>query len=418
MSKFKAYNTGGSLTKIGATAANFIPGYGPAISAGISLVGGLLNRGNKPRERSATNYASHGYRKGGKLKYPLGGSLSAAQPIGPDAVRFDGPSHEQGGIPIDSQGMPNEQNPIAEVEGGETRQGDYIFSDELMVPESDMTFAEMHELLLQQGADEQQIEQLAQMQEQVRGEQGDVPTQTIMKKGGNLPKYGYGGTTARVGLELMENNMSQEEGSSRDWTATAQRLLPSATRLASAAFAPKPKRTPGLRAERTEFNRQPFTNAQRNLAGGFRAASTQGNAQGAYAQYTQATNDLASQESQAESQLDFRNNQNQMRADQFNIQTAMRDNEAQAQDTAGRIGLVDQAIQAPLTAAVADKRGKEQMIANILVSGDQTQNPTDRMASYRVKLRAIGISDDEIERILSAYQMKYGGKIKKFKKVG
>jgi hypothetical protein len=41
-----------------------------------------------------------------------------------NAGKFQGPTHEQGGIPI---------GPNAEVEGGETRAEDYIFSDRIKV---------------------------------------------------------------------------------------------------------------------------------------------------------------------------------------------------------------------------------------------------------------------------------------------
>ena len=243
MSKFRAYNTGGQLgAAIGSGATSFIPGVGPALAPVGGAIGGAIGgMFSKPKERrvQTRGYLNQGYKDGGSLKpnrprrtsevrasrpvrtgeapakrpqrtgdnraarparrlpaYPYGGAMTtAAQPIGPDAVRYDGPPHEQGGIPIDAQGMPNEQAPIAEVEGGETRQGDYIFSDELQVPGEEMTFAQMHELLVQQGAEEEVIEQLAQMQEQVKQEQGiespspqtqDWGTQGYFKKGGDL----------------------------------------------------------------------------------------------------------------------------------------------------------------------------------------------------------------------------------------
>jgi hypothetical protein len=96
--------------------------------------------------------------------------ISSLSPIQGRAVKVKGPKHEQGGVMV---------APNAEVEGGETIdqvQGtDYVFSDRLMVPNTNMTFAQMHEKMLQEGATEQEIQQLAQLQEQVAGRQGQDP---------------------------------------------------------------------------------------------------------------------------------------------------------------------------------------------------------------------------------------------------
>lgn len=59
-------------------------------------------------------------------------STDQAQPLSSTAAEFKGPSHENGGIQI-----PSAQ---AEVEGGETSQGDYVFSDRL-------GFAKLHKPL-------------------------------------------------------------------------------------------------------------------------------------------------------------------------------------------------------------------------------------------------------------------------------
>lgn len=74
---------------------------------------------------------------GGKMKYANGG----------DFIQYNGPTHEGGGIPIDSNGMPNSINPTAEVEGNETMYDNdiskYIFSDRLMYdPKNKITFAD------------------------------------------------------------------------------------------------------------------------------------------------------------------------------------------------------------------------------------------------------------------------------------
>lgn len=84
--------------------------------------------------------------------------------IGQDATKFEGKSHEQGGIDVDSE---------TEVEGGETKDnvggGEYIFSKRVKVPGTYKTFAEVHEEMVKNNANPEQIEKLAQMQEKVTG---------------------------------------------------------------------------------------------------------------------------------------------------------------------------------------------------------------------------------------------------------
>ena len=429
----KKYNTGGQVAGgLAATATSFIPGVGPALAP---VAGSLVSQAFQKEQRKPVN-TSMGYMKyGGKLKYPMGGQLpSASTPIGADAHRYEGPSHEQGGIPIDDQGTPTDPAlATGEVEGGETIQGDFIFSDELMVPGEDISFAEMHELLLQQGAPEEQIEQLAQMQEQVKQEQGiESPEgEQFMKKGGKLPKYRYGSdqynirsqrkgeniimnnrpsvapvtstaptpqktaATASTPQENIINRQSNEEG--RDWGQIAQRFAPSITKLATATFAPRPKRTRAM----TQTNVRPetgvFNDARRKLASGMRANPNQG----AYAQYMQGVNELAGQEAQHRTQIESQNRHADMRTQQFNIQNEARDEEVRAQDTGARIGLVDSAIQQPLTAARMDKQGKESQIATILTSADQIEHAPERDQAIFARLTAMGLSRAEALKYVS-----------------
>jgi hypothetical protein len=55
----------------------------------------------------------------------------------PDLAKYIGPSHENGGILVDSKGMPTESNPVAEVEGGEMilniDNESYVFSKRLKI---------------------------------------------------------------------------------------------------------------------------------------------------------------------------------------------------------------------------------------------------------------------------------------------
>lgn len=98
-------------------------------------------------------------------------------PMGQDAAKFTGPSHANGGIDVGNN---------TEVEGGETvdfiydddsglMDGDgnpYVFSDRLKLPDSETTFSEAHESLIQSGAGEQKVRQLANLQERVSGRSG------------------------------------------------------------------------------------------------------------------------------------------------------------------------------------------------------------------------------------------------------
>lgn len=190
----QAINTGASA--LGQTLIP-VPGVGAAIGGMAGKgINALINKGAPeiPRPLPPRVSGSHGgnFKYGGKMKrvkYRNGGATS----IGPGAQRYNGPSHERGGIPVSQNGQPtSQQNAVAEVEGDETMQqmndGAYIFSDELTVPDSDMTFAEAHEMLLQEGVGEEEIEQLRQLQEQVQEEQGVQPEGEIpeMQDGGGL----------------------------------------------------------------------------------------------------------------------------------------------------------------------------------------------------------------------------------------
>jgi len=103
------------------------------------------------------------------------------------AVEFIGPKHAQGGIMLDSQ---------TEVEGGETMDAvtmksggkqDYIFSDFLKIGKK--SFAQRHKEMLNRGASQAEIQQLAKLQEEVaqregRDENGPRDPNMIMKRGG------------------------------------------------------------------------------------------------------------------------------------------------------------------------------------------------------------------------------------------
>jgi len=421
----RKYNTGGEIgSTVGTVAGSFIPGVGPMLGG---LAGGLVGGGinsllsKKPRDPKLMNYATQGY--------ATGGQLPVTKPIGNNAVKYEGPQHEQGGIPIDDAGNPTDPNQAtAEVEGGETRQDDYIFSDELLVPGEEITFAQMHEMLLSQGASPEEIDQLKQMQEQVRGEQG-LTDQPEMQDGGKLKKYNFGGdtfnnkvkprsfsnvTAAKPNVTLDQSKLNNPHGiadtnSGSNLAETAYKTLPSLTRLATAGLAPNRQKTRSAQPHTISERNHAFADGRNQLAAGFRANSSQGG----YAQYIAGVNQLTAGQRQDELQREQFNAQTRSHADQFNIQNEVRDADEKAKSDASRIGLVAQAADIPATRAFADQRGMQNQITGILTSADQIPIEADRVRSIKTKLKAIGVDDAEIERILSNY--KYGGKLKKKK---
>lgn len=146
-----------------------------------------MNRRIRMESAPATS-GSYGFKFGGLLDktnevMARGGKLKNMK--GNRAEKVMGPRHEQGGVKLD-------QN--TEVEGGETldnvdtgkASGEYVFSDRLTIPGKDITFAEMHEQLINNNASQEQIDKLAQMQEKVR-------SQSEMAYGGKTKEYKGGG---------------------------------------------------------------------------------------------------------------------------------------------------------------------------------------------------------------------------------
>jgi len=114
------------------------------------------------------------YRKGG---VPLEGGIATKLPGG--ATEFTGRTHEQGGIYVDDQ---------TEVENGETMDKvygqDYFFSNYLKL--GGRTFSDLHKNLLYSGANQAQINALADIQEKVSG-------RAKMRFGGKRKLYKKGG---------------------------------------------------------------------------------------------------------------------------------------------------------------------------------------------------------------------------------
>jgi len=161
----KKYKNGGSLglgqaINTVSPLLSLIPGFGTMASMGLGLVGKALGNSdeaynnakeNEMKIKSNTPTGTLGlpnYNYGGRLsKMKFGGKMNY-QNGGSMLKEYDGPSHANGGIPVDHKGaVTNSYNAAAEVEGGETSRKGYVFSDKLTDPVTGKTFAEMSKSL-------------------------------------------------------------------------------------------------------------------------------------------------------------------------------------------------------------------------------------------------------------------------------
>lgn len=188
----RQYGIGGFLKKnagiigtglgagVGALVGNPVMGakIGGMAGGAVQSMGGNSGGGKKAsgQRRSAppqipgfggtlAHQGTAGFEKGGFL------------PLGQDASRITGPSHEQGGVQVEGG---------AEVEGGETidfivdgedvhrpgQKSPYVFSKRLTVPGTKKSFADYHETLVSRGVGDDKIKQLANLQESISGRKG------------------------------------------------------------------------------------------------------------------------------------------------------------------------------------------------------------------------------------------------------
>lgn len=125
--KYKEYSTGGDIlqaTMKGASSGMMLGPWGAAAGGAIGLLGSSFgaiqqNRADKTAALQSNQGVNNPY---GNVQLRFGGDLNQIKSI-------VGPSHENGGVPIDMNGNPNSANPIGEAEGKETSVSKYIFSD-------------------------------------------------------------------------------------------------------------------------------------------------------------------------------------------------------------------------------------------------------------------------------------------------
>lgn len=173
-----------------------------------------------PEMRKKANFAKNFAKEnGGYLKQYMGGGMAIStgvprqyanaeleggeiveKQMGPD-VYVKGPSHEKGGVPMMLQ------------EGGPAEGGDYVWSDHLTY--KGKTMAEWYEMAVNNGASEQEIDQLRMLQEQLAGRAGEPQDAKELqeipaaKNGGMLKKYQTGtpyNTTGPLAEEIKDDD--------------------------------------------------------------------------------------------------------------------------------------------------------------------------------------------------------------------
>lgn len=164
--KSDASAIGGGALKGAATGAaigtSILPGIGTAVGAiGGAIVGGFSGASKNNELKNQLNYAqirrnnafktSSGLRfnnydqgsntnqiyarDGGNIPSPIYVNGGKLQPLSSDSVDINGASHEQGGV---------ELSPSVEVEGNETINRNFVYSDALPANLKGQTFAEVH----------------------------------------------------------------------------------------------------------------------------------------------------------------------------------------------------------------------------------------------------------------------------------
>jgi hypothetical protein len=145
-------------------------------------------------------------------------------------VKIDGPTHEQGGVPM------------------KLEKGDYVWSDHLKDPQSEMSMAELYERLSKNGASEAEIRQLMQYQEQLAGRAPGQGMDQTAKNGGLMkyqtagpfPKFnqtfnmfedrpmGTGSVVTMKGMPVSPEIAARTQGKKIETPATAKRKTPPA----------------------------------------------------------------------------------------------------------------------------------------------------------------------------------------------
>lgn len=224
----KGETTKGALSGVatgaatGASLGSVIPGWGTAVGAIVGGIAGGITGGIKKKKQAEAMQEQD------QLMYDQNNAMLQDQDEviyramgGPLSVNnIEGPSHEEGGIPMGNNN---------EVEGGEAKLGEYIFSDRLKPKGSKRTFAQHAKAIEFKYRDrendypalrskEKELESLKVQNDIVRAEAEQ--NQRLLENqfeaeafayGGRL-KYENGGVTYNSEDKLLFNNLAKQKG--------------------------------------------------------------------------------------------------------------------------------------------------------------------------------------------------------------
>jgi hypothetical protein len=235
-------------------------------------------------------YARATWRDGGMIpQYPDGGNL----------IKYNLPTHEDGGGAIDANGKlvnPNSNLAQAELEKKETldTNQNYVFSDTLKPMKSKITFADLSRKIdskykdrnddIAKATKAKELENLAMQNEEMRLAKEAKSNPLKMKNGGNLPKYNDGayfnpyglgsgtvntfGTTPTESMNTMTPSVmlgnttipSIKDRSNKNFTNTNTETINSSLFPTKNRFAPATMNNPNLAGNKTNPNLLPINN--------------------------------------------------------------------------------------------------------------------------------------------------------------
>ena len=221
------------------------------------------------------------------------------------------------------------------------------------------------------------------------------------------PDYSLGMTNMATNpaLDRVGNQLSNVSGNNTNPTGTnwgnIATGVQAATRLGAALFTPKPKPLPTVSYNRLSTTSPVFEGARRSAGAGFRTAMGV-NPQAAYAQYLDATSNIAGQEADYRSQREAMNEQMRQETQMRNLDIMARNQQARDADTAARVGLVAEAVDIPVMKKAQDEASKQQSILGLYRAAAAIENEAQRQEYLRSGLEQ-----------LNNVNRKYGGKLKK-----
>jgi hypothetical protein len=378
------YGFGGFLKKMAPTvtglASSAIPGVGPVIAPAVSGATSALLAEEQEVQPVPTTTGS-----GSLGNYKYGGKVAH---MGTGHLEYHGPKHEQGGIAVDAEGNPTSKaNSVAEVEGGETKADDYIFSDSLKVPGTSKTFAKTHKEYIKKGASPEAIEKLKLLQENVQLKENKQGGDEL-KNGGNIPKYNNGGSTL---------------AGKPDYLNMAANVLPSALQAGMSQRKQNIQDSPKVKVAKPTVDTSSFKNAKRGVKEAYAGILADPSASvnqklASQTALARQQSDIASKEATYKAGEANRYRAEKLQADSINQRAFQTDRELRAQEQGASNTMLMEALNRPVQNMAKDRFNKRTQIANIVTSANQISNPGERKDAIVRGLRLMGLSEEEIQK--------------------